>query len=113
MIEDLSRYHHPISNLFPRRTGWERYRLSDEQVRFYREHGYLAGVKMLNDAQLDVLRRELLELVDPAHPGHSLFYEFNANESAKPSSSRLHSCSMDQCVSGTTKSSTSLRIMAA
>ena len=65
MIDDLSRHHGPVSNLFPRLDDWERYRLSDEQVSFYREHGYLAGIKMLNDEQVDVLRRVLLELVDP------------------------------------------------
>ena len=90
MIEDLSRHHKPITDLFPTHSESHRYRLSDEQVSFYREHGYLAGVKVLNDAQLDVLRAELAELVDPAHPGHELFYEFNANESADPDQILFH-----------------------
>lgn len=90
MIEDLSRYHRPLTELFPRLTDWERYRLTDEQVSFYREHGYLAGIRMLNDDQLEVLRGELAELVDPSHPGHSLFYEFNANESADPAQILFH-----------------------
>ena len=85
MIEDLSLYHTPVSDLFPKpitREEWESYRLSDEQVEFYREHGYLAGIRILTDEQIDALRQELAALVDPAHPGHELFYEFNANESA-------------------------------
>ncbi len=90
MPEDLSRYHHPVSNLFPHSTDWSKYQLSEDQVSFYREHGYLAGIRMLDDAQLDVLRRELAELVDPAHPGHDLFYEFNANESADPDQILFH-----------------------
>ena len=90
MPEDLSRYHHPVSNLFPHSTDWSKYQLSEDQVSFYREHGYLAGIRMLDDAQLDVLRRELAELVDPAHPGHDLFYEFNANESADPDQTLFH-----------------------
>ena len=84
-MDDLSRYHEPVGELFPRpvtEAEWERYRLTDDQVSFYREHGYLAGVKMLDEQQLEVLRRDLSELVDPMHPGHDLFYEFNANESA-------------------------------
>ena len=90
MPEDLSRYHHPVSNLFPHSTDWSKYQLSEDQVSFYREHGYLTGIRMLDDAQLDVLRRELAELVDPAHPGHDLFYEFNANESADPDQILFH-----------------------
>lgn len=85
MVEDLSAYHNPIGNLF-KRPGtpkeWAEYRLSDEQVKFYRENGYLSGIRMLNDEQIEVLREDLGELVDPGHPGNGLFYEFNSNESA-------------------------------
>jgi len=89
MYEDLSRYHHPISDLF-RTDDFQSFSLTEEQVNFYRENGYLAGVKILNDEQLEVLRGELAELVDPAHPGHELFYEFNANESADPAQVLFH-----------------------
>jgi len=93
MIDDLSRYHCPVSDLFPRPVTsqeWESYRLSDEQVSFYREHGYLTGIRILNDEQIEALRRELAALVDPAHPGHKLFYEFNANESVDPDRTLFH-----------------------
>ena len=90
MIEDLSHYHRPITDLFNREPGRERYRLREDQVSFYREHGYLAGIRMVDEEQLDVLRRELAELVDPSHPGHGLFYEFNANESADPDQTLFH-----------------------
>lgn len=87
-MEDLSRYHHPITDLF---TGDSRsYLLTDEQVSFYHEHGYLAGIKVLAEEQLTVLREELAALVDPAHPGNELFYEFNANESADPRQILFH-----------------------
>ncbi|HEY0729308.1 MAG TPA: hypothetical protein VGD38_14615, partial [Pyrinomonadaceae bacterium] len=88
MVDDLSRYHHPVSELFPPID--DRYRLTEEQIEFYNEHGYLAGIKMLDDEQLTALREELAELVDPAHPGHELFYEFNANESADPQQILFH-----------------------
>lgn len=93
MVKDLSRYHGPVSAIFPKpvtEEEWQSYRLSDEQVNFYREHGYLAGIRMLSEDQLETLRRELAELVDPAHPGHGLFYEFNANESADPERILFH-----------------------
>ena len=65
MIEDLSKYGHAIGNLFPaplRLEDWEQYRLTDEHVEFYRENGYLAGVRMLNDAQIEVLKKEVMDL---------------------------------------------------
>ena len=90
MIEDLSRYHHPITRLLPPLDDRLRYRLRNEQVEFYRENGYVAGIKMLDDEQLAALRDELAALVDPAHPGHEFFYEYNANESADPSQILFH-----------------------
>ena len=91
--EDLSKYHHAIGNLFPgagTADELEHYRLSADQVAFYREHGYLAGVRLLNDHQIDKLRNEVMALVDPSHPGNSLFYEFNSNESADPQKILFH-----------------------
>jgi Phytanoyl-CoA dioxygenase (PhyH) len=93
MVEDLSRHHKLVGNLFSRPgtpEQWAEFRLSDEQVKFYRENGYLAGIRLLNDEQVEVLRKELGELVDPGHPGNGLFYEFNSNESADPKKILFH-----------------------
>jgi ectoine hydroxylase-related dioxygenase (phytanoyl-CoA dioxygenase family) len=90
MSEDLSRHHRPLSGLFPALNDPSVFALSDDQVAFYHEHGYLAGVKILNDEQIDALREELMALADPTHPGHELFYEFNANESADPAQVLFH-----------------------
>jgi ectoine hydroxylase-related dioxygenase (phytanoyl-CoA dioxygenase family) len=93
MPQDLSTRHRLISSLFTQPSTpeeWAQYRLTSEQVEFYREHGYLAGVKILNDDQIEVLREELRELVDPGHPGNKLFYEFNSNESADPEKILFH-----------------------
>jgi len=84
MAVDFSEYHRPIGELLemPRsRDDWERYRLSDEQVAFYHEHGYLAGVRILDERQIELLRRELAELMEPAHSGRELWYEYHSNES--------------------------------
>ena len=89
MIQDLSQHHYPLTNLFTA-DDWTRYQLTSAQVSFYHENGYLSGIKMLDDTQLDALRNELAELVDPSHPGHHLFYEFNANESADPDQILFH-----------------------
>ena len=93
MTEDLSTRHAPVGSLFrPPETPeeWARYRLTDEQVEFFREHGYLAGVRVLSDEQVEALRAELTELVDPSHPRNRLFYEFHTNESPDPSRVLFH-----------------------
>jgi hypothetical protein len=138
MTEDLSRHHRPVSDLFPKLNERSAYALSDDQVAFYEEYGYLAGVKMLTDEQIEALREEVAALADPAHPGHELFYEFNANESADPQQILFHalgawrssrvcticcgtphlsfrrgSCWVVQCASGTIRSSISPRVTAA
>jgi ectoine hydroxylase-related dioxygenase (phytanoyl-CoA dioxygenase family) len=92
-MTDLADYHELVSDLFtlPRtRDEWDRYRLSDEQVAFYRENGYLAGVRILTDEQIERLRSELAEFFDPEHPGHELWYEYHTNESANPDTVLFH-----------------------
>ena len=93
MNEDLSQHHAPLTDLFERPRSpaeWERFRLSREQVEFYQEHGYLAGVRVLEERQVEALRAELAELTDPAHPRRSLWYEFHSNESQDPARVLFH-----------------------
>jgi ectoine hydroxylase-related dioxygenase (phytanoyl-CoA dioxygenase family) len=85
--------HQLVSSIFewPSSTAkWNQYRLTREQLDFYNEMGYLAGVKMLEPEQIEMLRRELNELADPAHPNHALFYEFHSNESTDPQTILFH-----------------------
>lgn len=94
LTRDLSEHHQLISDLFPQLSAeeaWERYRLSDEQVDFFQENGYLFPVKMLDLPQVGRLRAELNELIDPEHPRHDLFYEFHSNESDNPDAILFHS----------------------
>ncbi|MGH9903324.1 MAG: phytanoyl-CoA dioxygenase family protein, partial [Pyrinomonadaceae bacterium] len=70
MAEDLSTRHGLVGNLLTLPAtpeGWARYRLSDEQVRFFHEYGYLKGIRMITDEQVEVLRGELSALMDPSH----------------------------------------------
>jgi hypothetical protein len=64
--------------------------LSEEQVAFFHEKGYLAGVPILPDEQVELLREELARLIDPSHPGHDLFYEFHSNESSTAGTVLFH-----------------------
>jgi len=82
-----------VSDLFrwPKTAAeWEPYRLSREQLDFFEEYGYLANVRMFDDRQMEVLREELLEIMDPSHPGHHLYYEFASNESTDPETVIFH-----------------------
>jgi len=93
MAEDLSQRHELVSELFrlpTTREEWDRYRLTDEQVAFFDEHGYVAGIRVLDDSQADQLCRELTTLTDPDSPGNDLFHEFHTNESTDPSRILFH-----------------------
>ncbi|HEX6848973.1 MAG TPA: phytanoyl-CoA dioxygenase family protein [Chitinophagaceae bacterium] len=92
-VNDLSKVHQLVSDLFywPTSKGdWEKYKLTDEQVSSFNENGFLAGIRMLDDAQVNFLRNELSEVADPNHPAHSLYYEFHSNESTDPSTILFH-----------------------
>lgn len=90
MIEDLSRQHYPLTSLFPRLREVEKFRLTDEQITFFHTNGYLAGLRLFDDDQIDALRAEFVLLSDPDHPGRHLFYEYNSNESTDPSRILFH-----------------------
>jgi ectoine hydroxylase-related dioxygenase (phytanoyl-CoA dioxygenase family) len=93
MVEDLSRHHHLVGDLFALPASpeeWARYRLSDEQVAFFHEKGYVAGVRILSEEQADRLAGELQDLVNPEYPGNALFHEYHSNESADPSTVLFH-----------------------
>jgi ectoine hydroxylase-related dioxygenase (phytanoyl-CoA dioxygenase family) len=89
----LSEFHVPISksvSLPQNADEWERYRLTDQQISDFDRQGYLAGVKVLSDGQIETLREELIELMKESHPAHHLFYEFHTNESQDQSTALFH-----------------------
>lgn len=90
---DLSSQHEPITHLFTcpdTSDDWNQYRLTSEQIEFFHDNGYLAGIRALDNELVDALRRELSELIDPNHPGHKHFYEFHSNESTDPNTVLFH-----------------------
>lgn len=93
MSADLSDHHSPISSFIDLPVTpeqWREYALSEDQVSFFHEQGYLSGVRILSDEQVDVLRDELARLTDPNHPGNGLFHEYHSNESADPDKVLFH-----------------------
>ncbi|MEK6480532.1 phytanoyl-CoA dioxygenase family protein [Catalinimonas sp. 4WD22] len=93
-MKDYASEHQPVSQLFKQPQNseeWEQYKLTDDQVAFFHENGYLANIKLLEEWQVDQLNEELAAITEPAHPGNSLFYEFHSNESTDPNAVLFHS----------------------
>lgn len=91
-VKDLSLQSGPITNLFPPMPETEEnpFRLTKDQVEHFREFGYVSGMKGLTEAQADQLLAELTPIMDPGHPGNSLFHEFHTNESPDPNRVLFH-----------------------
>lgn len=88
-MKDLSEYHQPITESFSSEKDFE-FSLSEEQIKFFHENGYLAGVKILNETQIEILRAGLAELMKPEQAGNSLFYEYHHNESVEEGKTLFH-----------------------
>jgi ectoine hydroxylase-related dioxygenase (phytanoyl-CoA dioxygenase family) len=93
MSKDLSTIHTAIGALFSTSLSAadkERFTLSAEQTGFFNENGYLEGIRILDDDQIETLRAGLPGLMDAENPARDLFYEFNSNESADPNKVLFH-----------------------
>ncbi len=93
MPTDLSAFHQPISDFLSASdlTGdLDRFRLTPEHLEHYDEFGYVAGVRIFSDEQVERLTTELAQLFDPQHDGHELWHEYHSNEAADPSTVLFH-----------------------
>jgi len=94
ILIDLADKHQLISDIFklPKISEeWSQYRLSEDQIVHFHEYGYLSGIKLLDKNQIETLRKDLAEVIEPKHPAHHLFYEFHSNESEDSDSVLFHS----------------------
>ena len=93
MLQDLSTTHEPIGTFLARPATTEELRdvaLTDEQIAQFNKEGYLAGIQVLDDRQIEILHSELAGLMKESHPGHRLFYEYHSNESQDPDTTLFH-----------------------
>ena len=90
MARDLSEFHHPIGSLLRSTSTLDHFSLTNEQIDFFHQHGYVSGIRILDDEQVEILRRELAELADLTHERHELFYEYHSNESSNPNTVLFH-----------------------
>jgi hypothetical protein len=93
MTKDFSELHTPTGALgkpLAHPQEWQRYRLSDNQVEAFHRDGFLSGVQVLDDQQIEALCTELAGLMEPSHPSHKLFHEYHSNESSDPNTILFH-----------------------
>ncbi len=93
MTTDLALQHRPVSDFLTGETDSDAAvsnLLSDEQLQFFEANGYVAGVRILSDRQIEWLRDELAELVQPDHDGSELWHEYHSNESTDPDTVLFH-----------------------
>ena len=93
MSTDLSEAHAPIGQFLEQPRDfeeWQKFRLTDEQISRFNEQGYVAGIQVLDDRQVEILSSELAGLMKRSHPGNHLFHEYHSNESKDPNSVLFH-----------------------
>ena len=93
MATDYSQFHAPVSEFLagePTAATAIADVLTAEQLQFFEENGYVAGVRILSEQQVERLRAELAELVQPDHDGADLWHEYHSNESTDPNTVLFH-----------------------
>ena len=86
---DLSKFHQPLTDVFTF-AKTDDFLLSGEQIEFFEENGYLAGIRILTDAQIEALRSALDDLMKPEQAANPLFYEYHSNESTEKDKILFH-----------------------
>mmetsp|Transcript_148223 Transcript_148223/g.412800 ORF Transcript_148223/g.412800 Transcript_148223/m.412800 type:complete len:361 (-) Transcript_148223:128-1210(-) len=80
---DLSRIYGPglsgeLGNpLAVAEEAWERFALTEQQLRDFHERGYVAGIPILTGEECDALAAEVQALLTPGHPASGLWYAFH------------------------------------
>lgn len=90
MKEDLSKFHDPVTVLFDHAAGDLDDPLTYDQIEFFSQYGYLSGVDLLENSQIELLRTELADIMSTEMASDPRFYEYNLNESADPTRVLFH-----------------------
>lgn len=86
---DLSQHHRAITN-FAKAAPTLPAGLSRADLARFEETGFLFPVRVLSDAQVEVLRGELADLMVETHAGDQRFYEYHHNESSDAETVLFH-----------------------
>lgn len=93
LSNDLASYSYPVSSMFEQPKNakdWEQYMLTEEQIQFYNKNGFVNGIKIMTEEQVDVLNEELTKLQSLTAEEKELFYHYEANESEDPEKVLFH-----------------------
>lgn len=85
--------HHPLGTLFPRvdsPSALQEFELSDDQVTFFRENGYVRGPRVLDDHQIEVLRESLERIRRGVNPRTGELYEVDDDYVRAPEQNVFH-----------------------
>ena len=85
---DLSRQHQLIGDLF--NSQFDDTSVSNDQAAFFDANGYIAGIKLLSDVQIEALRQDLSTMMLNEYADDPRFYEYHSNESADPAKALFH-----------------------
>jgi hypothetical protein len=91
--KDLGQYSHPIGKLFVQPQSakeWEPYLLTEAQIAAFKKDGFIKGIKILSEEQVDILKEELVQLQTLKEEDKKLFYHYESNESEDPNKVLFH-----------------------
>lgn len=90
---DLADFSNPIAGIFAQPENaaeWEQYVLTEDQLHSFRENGYVAGIQIMSEEQVDLLNTELVRLQSATSEEKKLFYHYESNESEDPDKVLFH-----------------------
>lgn len=90
---DLADHSTPVAQLFQQPSTpqeWEKYMLSEDQVKSFEENGFVSKIKILTEEQVDLLNGELEKLQSVSAEERKLFYHYENNESEDPNKVLFH-----------------------
>ena len=101
-MKDLAKLHELVGTLLDGvgSVDDERYRLNEEQLAHFQEHGYVSGIRILDDQQVEQLRSELAVFFEADHSGRELWHEYHVNENDDPDSVVFHALGAWRIASG-------------
>lgn len=90
---DLADYSSPVANIFEQpKTAeeWKKYMLTEAQVALFKAQGFINGIRILTDEQVDILNEELVKLQVVNEEDKKLFYHYESNEAEDPDKVLFH-----------------------
>lgn len=90
MQGDLSRYHQPLSGFLESSPPLSGPLLSDQQVTEFHEKGFISGIEILSEDQVDKLLKDLAVWLDPDYRPDQRWHEYHSNESGDPEQVLFH-----------------------